>query len=141
MYNNYTVTKHDCREWKCCTPATSSFQVTQLVPRLEFDGSVHIQAIQTHFLEVQNVKQHIKNSFTCTECKTAYNELPNLHSRQMNPASDAHISQLVTEIFFSTLKQTHYFCHYVYNITPLRHYPVPNNPSQQPETIFPEDTS
>jgi len=57
---------------------------------LESDGSVHIQAIQTHFLEVQNVKQHTKNYFTCTERKTAYTELPNLHSRQMNPASDAH---------------------------------------------------
>lgn len=61
LYNNHTVTKHYCRDWICCTLATSSFQVIQLVPRLQFDGSVHIQAIETHFLEVQNVKQHTKN--------------------------------------------------------------------------------
>jgi len=79
LYNNYTVTKHYCRDWIRCTLATFSFQVIQLVPRLEFDGSVHIQAIQTHFLEVKTVKQHTKNYFTYTGCKTAYTELPNLH--------------------------------------------------------------
>jgi len=90
LYNNYTVTKHYCRDWICCTRPTFHFQVIQLVQRFEFNGSVHIQATQTHFLEVRNVKQYTKNYFTCTECKTAYTELPNLHSRRKNPASDAH---------------------------------------------------
>jgi len=38
----------------------------------------------------ENLKLNTKNYFTCTECKTAYTELPNLHSSWMDLASDAH---------------------------------------------------